>query len=285
MLLLIPIFSTVDALRQSVDEIIINIKPGETQTARWALASDEEDKLTTVELSAEGEGAEFLSFEKTIDIEPQQFVWTVITVTIPEDYPGGIELKPKLLATKLGSPLGDIIIEIAMAKIVNLNIAPNDDPALRVDWDKLKKAEMEETLSSSIEPTNEQDQGSQTQGGCLIATATFGSELAPQVQLLREIRDNTVLGTQSGASFMTGFNQLYYSFSPTIADWERQNPAFKELVKITITPMLTSLSILSYVDINSEAQMIGYGVGIILLNGAMYFAAPAFVITILKKRI
>ena len=84
---------------------------------------------------------------------------------------------------------------------------------------------------------------------------------------------------------MTGFNQLYYSFSPTIADWERQNPAFKELVKITITPMLTSLSILSYVDIDSEAQMIGYGVGIILLNGIMYFAAPALAITILKKRI
>ncbi|MDA1125249.1 MAG: peptidylprolyl isomerase, partial [Crenarchaeota archaeon] len=35
-------------------------------------------------------------------------------------------------------------------------------------------------------------------GGCLIATATYGSELAPQVQFLREIRDNTVLQTQSG---------------------------------------------------------------------------------------
>jgi len=37
-------------------------------------------------------------------------------------------------------------------------------------------------------------------GGCLIATATFGSEMAPQVQFLREIRDNTVLQTQSGVS-------------------------------------------------------------------------------------
>ena len=60
-------------------------------------------------------------------------------------------------------------------------------------------------------------------GGCLIATATYGSELAPQVQLLREIRDNTVLQTQSGTSFMTAFNQFYYSFSPAIADYEREN--------------------------------------------------------------
>ena len=35
-------------------------------------------------------------------------------------------------------------------------------------------------------------------GGCLIATAAFGSELSPQVQFLREIRDNTVLQTESG---------------------------------------------------------------------------------------
>ena len=51
-------------------------------------------------------------------------------------------------------------------------------------------------------------------GGCLIATAAFGSEMAPQIQFLREIRDNTVLQTESGTSFMTGFNQFYYSFSP-----------------------------------------------------------------------
>src|SRR3989337_2672242 len=74
-------------------------------------------------------------------------------------------------------------------------------------------------------------------GGCLIATAAFGSELAPQVQMLREIRDNTVLGTLSGTAFMTGFNEFYYSFSPTIADWERANPLFQDAVRITITPL------------------------------------------------
>ena len=97
-------------------------------------------------------------------------------------------------------------------------------------------------------------------GGCLIATATFGSEMAPQVQFLREIRDNTVLQTESGTSFMTSFNQFYYSFSPAIADYERENPAFKEAVKITLTPLLTSLTLLQYVDIDSESEMLGYGI-------------------------
>jgi len=121
-------------------------------------------------------------------------------------------------------------------------------------------------------------------GGCLIATAAFGSEMAPQVQFLREIRDNTVLQTQSGSTFMTGFNQFYYSFSPAIADYERENSAFKETVKIAITPMLTSLAILNYVDIDSEEEMLGYGIGIILLNVGMYFVAPAVIIFKIRNR-
>jgi hypothetical protein len=121
-------------------------------------------------------------------------------------------------------------------------------------------------------------------GGCLIATAAFGSEMAPQVQFLREIRDNKVLQTESGSAFMTGFNQFYYSFSPAVADYERENPAFKETVKFALTPMLTSLAILNYVDIDSEAEMLGYGIGIILLNIGMYFVAPAIIIIKIKNR-
>ena len=120
-------------------------------------------------------------------------------------------------------------------------------------------------------------------GGCLIATATYGSELAPQVQLLREIRDNTVLQTQSGTSFMTAFNQFYYSFSPTIADYERENTIFKETVKLTLTPLLASLTLLQHADIDSEYDMLGYGIGIILLNIGMYFVAPAVLITKIRS--
>lgn len=119
-------------------------------------------------------------------------------------------------------------------------------------------------------PTN--DNG----GGCLIATAAYGSELAPQVQQLRELRDNSILKTESGNSFMTIFNEFYYSFSPAIADLERENPIFKEGVKITLTPMLTSLSILNHVEIDSEQEMLGYGISMILLNIGMYAGIPIF---------
>ena len=111
-------------------------------------------------------------------------------------------------------------------------------------------------------------------GGCLIATATYGTEFAPQVQMLREIRDNKVINTQFGAMFLSGFNQFYYSFSPTIADMERESPLFKEFVKIIITPLLVSFSLLEYFDINSEIEMLGVGIGIIALNVGLYFGIP-----------
>jgi len=83
---------------------------------------------------------------------------------------------------------------------------------------------------------------------------------------------------------MAGFNTIYYSFSPGIADLERQSPIFKEVVKVAITPLLSTLSLLNYVEIDSESEMLGYGIGIILLNVGMYFVAPAIIILKLKNR-
>ena len=120
-------------------------------------------------------------------------------------------------------------------------------------------------------------------GGCLIATATYGSELAPQVQLLRELRDNSLLSTESGTNFMNSFNDVYYFFSPHIADYERENTIFREMVKIAITPMITSLSILNYVEMDSEESILGYGISLIILNVGMYVGIPIFVILRIRK--
>ncbi len=146
-----------------------------------------------------------------------------------------------------------------------------------VDSFTILSGEKENLDFSSIDETSSEG------GGCLIATATFGSELTPQVQQLRELRDEMVLNTESGTVFMKHFNQFYYSFSPTVADLERESPAFRELVKITITPMLMSLSILNHIDIDSEQEMLTYGIGVILLNVGMYFAAPAIITYRLRK--
>ena len=145
--------------------------------------------------------------------------------------------------------------------------------------DSFKILSQDSTIMEISTETLDEEKG----GGCLIATATYGSELAPQVQLLREIRDNSLLNTESGTVFMKTFNEFYYSFSPTIADYERENPVFREAVKLAITPMISSLALME--NANSESEVLGLGLSVITLNLAMYIGVPAIVIIGIKKKI
>jgi len=132
---------------------------------------------------------------------------------------------------------------------------------------------------STEENTNQQ---SEEGGGCLIATATYGSEMALEVQQLRELRDNQLLNTESGSIFMIGFNQIYYSFSPIIADYERENPLFKEAVKLAITPMISTLSLMESAE--TESEVLGFGLSVIALNLGMYIGLPTIVLVGIKKK-
>jgi hypothetical protein len=136
---------------------------------------------------------------------------------------------------------------------------------------------------SSSDPATSTNTGIPRGGGCLIATATYGSEMATEVQQLRELRDNQLLNTESGTAFMAAFNDIYYTFSPIIADYERENPLFKEAVKIAITPMISSLSLME--NANSESEVLGIGISVIALNLGIYLGVPAVVIVGIRKRI
>jgi len=138
-------------------------------------------------------------------------------------------------------------------------------------------------LSFVVLPPQNTQEPTTSEGGCLIATATYGSEMAPQVQQLRELRDNQLLNTESGTAFMGTFNDIYYTFSPIIADYERENPLFKEAVKIAITPMISSLSLME--NANSESEVLSIGISVIALNLGMYIAVPAVMIIGIRKRI
>jgi hypothetical protein len=81
---------------------------------------------------------------------------------------------------------------------------------------------------------------------------------------------------------MGAFNDVYYSFSPIIADYERKNPYFKEAVKIAITPMISSLSLME--NANSESKIISLGLSVIVLNIGMYLGIPAIVVIGIRKR-
>jgi len=163
------------------------------------------------------------------------------------------------------------------------NTVENFDNDLSKFNESLNSFEILSQQSSESKSTEENtNQQSKEGGGCLIATATYGSEMALEVQQLRELRDNQLLNTESGSVFMTGFNQIYYSFSPIIADYERENPYFKEAVKLTITPMISTLSIMESAE--TESEVLGLGLSVIALNLGMYLGIPAIIIFGIKKR-
>jgi hypothetical protein len=83
------------------------------------------------------------------------------------------------------------------------------------------------------------------------------------------------MNTESGSAFMGTFNELYYTFSPYIADYERENPLFKEAVKLGLTPMLSTLAIMENAE--TESEVLGLGLSVIALNLGMYIAAPALI--------
>lgn len=90
--------------------------------------------------------------------------------------------------------------------------------------------------------------------GCLIATAAFGSELTPQVQYLRNFREHYILSTVAGSAFMNTFNSVYYSFSPQVADYEREQPWLQSIVRAGMYPLFGILTL-------SEKAHFGVGGG------------------------
>ena len=133
------------------------------------------------------------------------------------------------------------------------------------------------------QPPREQEQPGQG-GGCLVATAAHGTELAPQVQALRELRDNTVLSTGAGSAFMAAFAQAYYAVSPQVADLERAHPALRQAAALALAPMLHALGVVSLAEPGSEAGVAAYGALAIALVAGMYVAAPAAGVWCLARR-
>ena len=136
---------------------------------------------------------------------------------------------------------------------------------------KIDLAVLQGTGNATTTTTTTQ-QPQPTQSQCLIATAAFGSELAPQVQFLRNFRDHYIISAASGSAFMNTFNSIYYSFSPQVADFERAHPWFQTMIKTTLYPLFGILMISErgHTALGGEAGSILAGTIASSLIGAVY---------------
>ncbi len=69
-------------------------------------------------------------------------------------------------------------------------------------------------------------------GGCFIATAAYGSEMAPEVETLRRFRDGFLLANPVGRSLVA----FYYKASPPLADFIATRPFLRAAARFALAP-------------------------------------------------
>lgn len=162
--------------------------------------------------------------------------------------------------------------------------------SVKASWEG--DAEYEAASSQQIVFTVDEEEESPVEEeknkGCIIATATYGSELSPEVQFLRGFRDNIVLNTFAGKNFMEVFNSWYYSFSPKVASAIAGNYALRVFMKILLYPLIVILHIAatthSIFSLNPELVVLTSGMVASSLIGLTYFTPVALILCFIKKQ-
>jgi len=125
-------------------------------------------------------------------------------------------------------------------------------------------------------------------GGCLIATATYGSELSDEVQFLRNFRDKSILGTNTGSNFMVAFNAWYYSFSPYVAQFIREHALARTVTKLMLYPLMGILrlgaAVFYILPTNLEASAVVSGLLVSSLIGTVYLSPPLVAVLVSSSR-
>lgn len=79
-------------------------------------------------------------------------------------------------------------------------------------------------------------------GGCAVAAAAYGTDLARHAQALRELRDSA---PPAAAAAVHALHAAYYSASPHAADLIREHPALSAAAGAYLRPPLEALSALA----------------------------------------
>jgi len=123
---------------------------------------------------------------------------------------------------------------------------------------------------------------------CIIATATYGSELSPEVQFLRGFRDGTVMSTFAGSEFMKAFNAWYYSFSPQVAQFIASNTFARAVMKVLLYPLIGILHVAAMTynafSFSHELAVVMAGLVASALIGVVYFSPLAILALVLLRK-
>jgi len=126
-------------------------------------------------------------------------------------------------------------------------------------------------------------------GRCVIATAAYGSSMAPEVLYMRNVRDQMIASTTSGRILVDAWNGFYYSWSPPVASAIAANEWTQRAFRVLLTPLVgiihaTAAVYSALAWAGDTASILAFATAVIL-STTVYVITPALVIkSALKHR-
>lgn len=118
---------------------------------------------------------------------------------------------------------------------------------------------------------------------CIIATAAYGSEMAPEVVHMRYIRDDMIGSSGVGKILVDGWNTFYYSWSPPVANIIAESYLLRVSFRVLLVPLLwiihsAGYSFITLARVNVDLASIMSFLLAALMSITIYLALPLYIV-------
>jgi hypothetical protein len=125
---------------------------------------------------------------------------------------------------------------------------------------------------------------------CVIVTASYGSDLAPEVVYMRYVRDNMIGSTDTGNILVSGWNNFYYSWSPYVANMISHSETLQSTFRILLLPLVAIIHSTAYVYSGiaplslTSASIIAF-IFAAVSSTVIYFVIPVIALLIFSRKL
>lgn len=241
-----------------------------------------ENVLVSLTLSSTPQNVSSMNFTIYFDSAVLEYISAAGTAMLTDAFPGGAEKQFEVNSPQNGEVKAlihgmnqNIIGDGVIGNITFMirNNAPAGDIALDLTDLVACAGDADPVVSTAVDAAVTCSSGGSGGGGasdfdggssgCFIATAAFGSKMDRHVSILSEFRDQCLLNNSAGRSFV----DLYYRFSPPLAEFLRAHPILRASVRHALIPVTG----MAYMALRVEDFVLWMPLALMLIFAA-YFA-------------